>query len=136
MLGEERCNTLSFFSQNDGMWLNSLIFNQGKCKFRDRWVSFSFKTSFHQSLSKLVTNPILLHRNKYCYWKSTFHLWITLLMFSVLETLNNRMTTIFACFIFCNGWTSEFYYYLNVHLLNSIDYCLYFLQLDWPSLAT
>ena len=57
MLGEERCNTLSFFSQNDGMWLHSLIFNQGKCKFRDRWVSFSFKNKLTSVFKQLSYKP-------------------------------------------------------------------------------
>ena len=57
LLGQEKCQALPFFHAVTGCDSTSYFFNQGKCKFWDRWEEFSLKDELTSVFGQLGRKP-------------------------------------------------------------------------------
>ena len=56
-LGEQKCTALPFFHAFTGCDISSSFFNQGKCKFWDRWIEFNEENVLTEAFSLLSRKP-------------------------------------------------------------------------------
>ena len=70
-LGEKKCQALPFFYTFTGCDIVSLFFNQGKCKFWDRWQEFEDMNELTQLFCDLNKMPadVSSYLRKICHFR-------------------------------------------------------------------